>query len=145
MTISDVVMNPNMNLQRRNPPADEAALKEFLSRCQFKLPNDYIQLIHSINGAEGELAISPGWFQLWPVEEILSLNQSYAVAEFHPDFFGFGSSGGGVMFAFKVDAAGSSKVFGIPFDSIDPNDIRVVANDFLTFANAMGYPWSDDA
>ena len=145
MTISEVLKNPNLNLQRRNPPADEAALKEFLFNCRFTLPNDYVQLIRSTNGAEGELSISPGWFQLWPFEEILHLNQRYAVAEFHPGYFGFGSSGGGVMFAFKVDATESSTVFGVPFDSIDPDDIRIVAKDFLTFANAMGYPWRDDA
>ena len=98
-----------------------------------------------MNGAEGELSISPGWFQLWPIEEILGLNQSYAVAEFHPEYFGFGSSGGGVMFAFKVDAAESSRVFGIPFDSIDPKDIRVVAETFVAFAKAMGYPSPNDA
>ena len=140
-----MLKNPNLNLQRRNPPPDEAALKELLSICQFTLPNDYVQLIRSINGAEGELSISPGWFQLWPVEEILHLNQSYAVAEFHSAYFGFGSSGGGVMFAFKVVATESSTVFGVPLDSIDPNDILIVAKDFLTFANAMGYPWGDDA
>jgi hypothetical protein len=132
-------------LRHRNRPADEVALQELLSQCRFNLPNDYIQLVRSINGAEGELAISPGWFQLWPVEEILRLNQSYAVAEFHPGYFGFGSSGGGVMFAFKGDASESSTVFCVPFDSIDPNDICVVAKDFLTFAYAMGYPWPDNA
>jgi hypothetical protein len=109
------------------------------------LPNDYVELIRSVNGAEGELSIDPGWFQLWPVEEVLNLNHSYAVAEFHPRYFGFGSSGGGVMFAFKRDAEDSSKVFGIPFDSIDPKDIRVGAETFVAFAEAMGYPSPNDA
>ena len=34
------------------------------------------------------------------------------------------------MFAFKLDADDSSRVFGIPFDSIDPRDVRVVAENF---------------
>ena len=145
MDTSEETSHEHSSLQRRNPLADELALREFLAKCPVKLPDDYVRLLRSTNGCEGELAIEPGWVQLWSTEDIFNLNQSYAVEEFHPGYFGFGSSGGGVMFAFNVHSAQSSAVFGIPFDSIDPDDIVVVANDFSTFARAMGYPWTADA
>ena len=133
------------NLQRRNYPAGDAAFREFLAKCSFDLPEDYLGFIRSVNGAEGELAIDPWWFQLWPIEDVLKHNEGYQVETFHPTYFGFGSSGGGVMFAFKQDAVEPSTVFGIPFDSIDPNDIQIVAETFVAFTNAMGYSSRDDA
>ena len=92
-----------------------------------------------------EMNNDTGWFQLWPIEDVLQLNESYQVEQFHPNYFGFGSSGGGVMFAFKRNASESSTVFGIPFDSIDANDIVVVAETFVVFKNAMGYSSPGDA
>ena len=145
MTISELLATDDRNLQCRNAPANEIVLQEFLSKCSFNPPHDYVEFIRCVNGAEGELAIAPGWFQLWPIEDVLNLNESYKVEQFHPTCFGFGSSGGGVMFAFKRDAIEPSTVFGIPFDSIDPKDICVVADTFIAFANAMGYSSPDDA
>ncbi len=46
------------------------------------------------------------------------------------------------MFAFKL-AEPCSTVYGIPFDSIDPNDIDIVADDFLAFVRAMGHTWDE--
>ena len=53
---------------------------------------------------EGGLSVEPGWFQLWPPAEIERWNREYQVAEFAPEFLGFGSSGGGELLAF--DAGG---------------------------------------
>jgi len=145
MNISEVLANTGRNFLRRNPPARDSALQEFLSTCSFKLPSDYVDFIRCMNGGEGELAIDPWWFQLWQIEDVLKHNQSYQVEEFHPTYLGFGSSGGGEMFAFKQDAVEPSTVFGVPFDSIDPRDVYIVAKTFVAFASAMGYPSADDA
>lgn len=138
MTIHDVIRDPNSKWLEKNGPAEESVFKSFLSRSPQNLPHDYIEFIKNINGGEGDLAIEPGWFQLWRLQDVYTQNQGYQVGKYYPEYFCFGSSGGGVMFAFKKD--GSTAVYGIPFDSIDQEDIQIVAEDFLTFARAMGYP-----
>ena len=35
-----------------------------------------------------------GWFQLWPLADIYSLNDGYNVAEYAPELLGFGSDCG---------------------------------------------------
>ena len=74
--------------------------------------------------------------QLWVAEEVLTHNAGYEVGIWHPGHFGFGSSGGGVMFAFREGDA--DRVYGVPFDSRDPEDIYVVASTLREFAAALG-------
>ena len=45
------------------------------------------------------------------------------------------------MFAFKINETQAAKVYGIPFDSIDPEDIYIVSKDFIEFTEAMGGVW----
>ena len=68
-------------------------------------------------------------------------NAVYAMAELPPGYFAFGTSGGDVLIAFKVDTENDGEVlagaFGLP-DSISPEDVFCIAPDFLTFAKALG-------
>ena len=72
---------------------------------------------------------------------MIETNIGYEMEEFHLGYFGFGSSLGGIMFAFKINETQATKVYGIPFDSIDPEDIYIVSKDFIEFAEAMGGVW----
>jgi hypothetical protein len=64
----------------------------------------------------------------------------YREAEFHPQYWGFGSSGEGVMLSFIASSNKEPTVFGVPFDSIDPNDVYIVAESFRDFVLALGKP-----
>lgn len=107
------------------------------------LPAEYLELLRAANGLEGELGISPGWIQLWCAEDVLAMNNDYEVEQWHPGFFGFGSSGGGVMFSFSTEAGVDSPVFGVPFDSTSPEDVVIVAPSFADFAQAIGREWQE--
>jgi hypothetical protein len=120
------------------PAASEQEIGTMASESAIPLPLEYVELLQCVNGGEAELAIDPGWFQLWSTREVGEYNRGYEVSRWHPGFQGFGSSGGGVMFAFKRDAKPESKVFGVPFDSIDPEDVTVIANDLTELVQAIG-------
>jgi hypothetical protein len=126
--------------QSHEAPANAADIEALTKACLFALPPEYLELLRITNGGEGELAIAPWWFQIWPVQEVSVHNDGYKIAEYHPGFWGFGSSGGGVLLAFSTAGGGSSAVFGVPFDSVDPRDTFVVAKDMRAFLSALGRP-----
>jgi hypothetical protein len=99
------------------------------------LPADYLAFLRLSNGGEGELGVEPGWFQLWPAEEVASLNRDYAVAEFLPAHIGFGSDGGGELLAF----APQGEVVAVPFIPMDASEARVLATSFRQLAALFGH------
>ena len=123
---------------QREPPAEEHELQKLIEQCGIELPNAYLDLLRYSNGGEGELGIEPGWFQLWPVEEVIELNQSYEVQTNLPGFWGFGSNSGGELLAFDVRRSTPFKVFMIPLIPMDEKAAVKIADDFESFACAMG-------
>ena len=122
----------------QEPAASEQEVRTLASESAIPLPSEYLELLQCVNGGEAQLTIDPWWFQVWPTYEVRENNRGYEVAHWHPGYHGFGSSGGGVMFAFKKDAVPQSKVFGVPFDSIDPEDVYVIASDLADLVKAIG-------
>jgi hypothetical protein len=118
--------------------AHEQETRTVASEAAIPLPSEYVELLQCVNGGEAQLTIDPWWLQLWSTREVGEHNRGYEVAQWHPGYHGFGSSGGGVMFAFKKDSMPESKVFGVPFDSIDPEDVYVIANDLTELVKAIG-------
>ena len=58
------------------------------------LPSEYLELLRLNNGGEGELALSPLWFQLFDVTSAIALaTDDFYKAEF-PNIFFFGGNGG---------------------------------------------------
>src|SRR5947209_6466533 len=97
MDVEPVLRDGLRGWQHREPPASATALRELAEAAPVPLPDEYAALLRFSNGGEGQLAVEPGWFQLWSAEEVLELNRDYGVNEFLPGFFGFGSSGGGEL------------------------------------------------
>ena len=124
----------------RLPPASQAALQKLRAECGVELPEAYLLLLGSSNGGEGELAVEPGWFQLWQAEGVLELNASYEVAEHAPGFFLFGSSGGGELLALDLRGEQPWKVVMLPAIPLEADQAVVVAEDFTGFIRAMGFP-----
>ncbi len=131
------IVEPNLSLWRFNvAPATDAEIASLSAASPFPLPREFIELLRVSNGGEGWLAIRPWYFQLWSSTEIPLHNAGYETQKYFPEYIGFGSSGGGTMFAFHKDAG--LKVFGIPFDTIDHRDIETVTESLIDFAHAMG-------
>jgi hypothetical protein len=130
--LEQVVHDPSA-VWNRHPPAearDVEALREELPA----LPESFLAFLRLSNGGEGELADEPGWFQLWPAEEVVSRNRDYGVDEFLPGFIGFGSDGGGELLAF----APNREVVMVPFILMDSAAAREMARDFRSLAGAFG-------
>ena len=137
MTVSDIV-NDLAGDWTRKPPAEELAIRNLLAGCKQTLPGDYLSFLRLSNGGEGELSIKPWWFQMWPAEELVQTNHDYNVQESIPGFIGFGSSGGGELFAFDTRTAQPWRVYMIPFITMQKEDAIEVADSFITFLLAMG-------
>ena len=96
-------------------------------------PTDYVSYFAGDGPKEGGLVVEPGWFQLWPLDEVEQWNRDYQVQEFAPGFFGFGSSGGGELLAF--DAAG--RVVMIPLIGMSPDGARPVGDSWNQFVERI--------
>jgi hypothetical protein len=97
------------------------------------LPEAHVVYMQSGRPVEGELSVDPGWFQLWPVDQLDDLNQGYRVAEWLPGFRGFGSNGGGELLAFDSE----DRVVMVPFILMDEKESRLVAESWADFETKM--------
>ena len=98
-----------------------------------KLPIQYVEYLKGEGLKEGALRIDPGWFQLWPLDELKHWNQEYQVSEYAPGFLGFGSSGGGELLAFDSDG----RVVMIPMIGMSADMARPVANSWSAFVELI--------
>jgi hypothetical protein len=119
-------------------PASEGAIRQLIVNAGIELPSDYIAFLSKSNGGEGELGVEPGWFRIWEAEETLANNADYSTDKYVPEFFAFGSSGGGEMFAFDLREGHGGEVVMIPFVPMNIKDARKVARNFTEFASWFG-------
>jgi hypothetical protein len=122
----------------REESANPEAINTLASKSGLNLPKDYLDFLSLSNGGEGELPVDPYWFQIWSAENVLEHNEGYQVAQFLPDFFAFGSNGGGEMFAFDTRKDGAWPVYMIPFVPMEEAGAKKVASDFLSLAQLFG-------
>ena len=97
------------------------------------LPAAYVDYFASNGLNEGALAVEPGWFQLWQIDEVEQWNRDYDVSEFAPGFLGFGSSGGGELLAFDP----AERVVMLPMVGMSPSVAVPVADSWSEFINKM--------
>jgi len=141
MTVSEHIRDTTANWQRAKP-AGADVIQRLAAEVGLELPQDYLVFLGYSNGGEGLLGVEPGWFQIWPAEQVVELNESYAIKEFLPVFFGFGSSGGGELFAFDIRACVPWPVVMVPFDCLQPNLAKPVVPDFGKLVQHLGRPIS---
>lgn len=132
MTLEQLVHDSSAEWTREGP-ADRRAIEQ-LAAALPALPVDYLAFLRLSNGGEGELGVEPGWFQLWPAEDVPSLNRDYAIPEFLPAYIGFGSSGGGELLAF----APTGEIVMVPFIPMNTSEARVIAASFRQLAALFG-------
>lgn len=128
----------------REPPADERAIEAFVEQSGLDLPPDYLDFLRFSNGGEGHINVEPGWFNIWPAEEVVETNQFFELEEELPDFFGFGSNAGGEMLAFDMRSGQPWPVVMVPFGALEAEFAIKIADDFLSFADAIGRRMKDD-
>jgi hypothetical protein len=113
-----------------NSPAHRAEIERVQENLRFRLPTSYVQFMLGKNGGEG--FVGQSYLVLWKMEELISKNIVYHVAEFVPELFLFGSNGGGEAFGFDTRSE-VCEIVSIPFVAMDLHDAKIVAADFAAF------------
>jgi len=142
MNLSDILKDASAKWDRE-VPANPESIRNLVAESKIELPEEYLTLLLYSNGGEGELAIEPGWFQLWPAEKVMEMNRLYEVERNIPGFFGFGSNGGGEMLAFDTRTGKPWKVVMLPFVPMVAEHSAGIAEDFGVFVQAMGHEFKD--
>ena len=130
-----------VSVWRRGAPAAPTAVDALAQRYP-GLPAAYLAFLRVEDGSEGDLAVEPGWIQLWPAAEVGELNDGYEVAASLPGFVGFGSNGGGELLAFDTRAA-PWRVCMVPFVPMGAAEALEIAADFTALACGFGVPAPD--
>jgi hypothetical protein len=88
------------NIVRNEVGASDASIDALQKLAEFKLPQDYIDLMKGFNGGEGEVGEN-GWICLFPIEDLLATNKDYALLmEQIPNYFLFGKDAADTGYAF---------------------------------------------
>ena len=122
----------------RCEPASLDSIQHLVDSAALEFPEEYLAFLAYSNGGGGELGVNPGWFQLWPAEEVVDLNQGYEVEMNIPGFFGFGSNGGGELLAFDARQGRPWPIVMVPFIPMRVEEAIVIADDFAAFILAIG-------
>jgi len=77
--------------------------------------------------------IDPGYLILWKAEEVNQSNRDYEVSRWAPEFWGFGSNGGGELMAFDFRRRDAPKICMIPMIGMEPEAAIEVAPNFESF------------
>ncbi|WP_286862463.1 MULTISPECIES: SMI1/KNR4 family protein [Sphingobacterium] len=94
----------------RNIAPIKQEVENFLKQIDFKLPEGFIESFKDSNGAD--ISSDENYIVLWALTDMIQLNRDYNVDEYAPDFFIFGSDGGGTAYAVKKS---TSDIYEIPF------------------------------
>ena len=80
-----------------------------------------------------ELDVSPWICEFWPLEQVASLNEQYEVPSNAPGYLGFGTSGGGEMYAFSPRGA----IVCLAFVGMSPREELQVAASWAAFREML--------
>lgn len=108
----------------------EDKIKDIEEKFKITLPKDYIEYISENNGFAGIL--NEEYYDLWKLEDIISLNEEYEVQEFFPNLIYFGPNGGDEAYAF--DKSNNMCIVSVPFIGNEVDKI-IITNNFCEFIN----------
>lgn len=116
----------------KNDPPSKKEIDTFLKAIKFKLPEGFIEFFKTSNGADidGE----EEYVMLWALTEMIELNTGYNVEEYAPEFFIFGSDGGGTAFAIERK---TGHIFDMPFIGMSKEEATFKCNTFDEFLEGI--------
>lgn len=110
-------------------PVTMNELDEVQKSLGINLPEQYANFMLLSNGYEG--LIGNSYVVIWKIEDLVGLNDGYAVKEFSPHLIIFGSDGGGEAYAF--DTTKEMQIVNAPFIGLGLEDEKVIAKVFNEF------------
>jgi SMI1 / KNR4 family (SUKH-1) len=112
----------------KNPPADPNEIAKFTTSIGFSLSAGFIDFYKETDGAS---FLSDNFYvNIWPVTQLIDLNEGYDVNNYIPEFFLFGSDGGGNAFGIEKK---TGAVFEIPFIVMSSEDAIFISGSFNEF------------
>ena len=106
------------------------------------LPDDYVQFISTHDGAIGFVGHS--YVSLWPVADLISLNEEHEILEYVPQLFAFGSDGGNELYCFDL-RYDSMPVVQVPMIGMAKDTIEHCASSFTEFLEWLEQQEIDDS
>jgi hypothetical protein len=123
---------------QRERPAESPAILSLRENSPVRLPQDYLDFLACSNGGCGALPVSPLWFVLWRAEEVLERNKGYQRDEFYPDLFLIGSSGGGCLIGFELEANEAGAVVSMDWLDSQRECVDHLGDSFTDCARLFG-------
>lgn len=117
-----------MKTVEKNPAPKDADIEFFLNNVSVRLPEGFISFYKESNGAY--ITSEDSLTQLWPLTELIQLNEDYGVDEFAPEFFLFGGDGGGTAYAVEKL---TGEIFEMPFIGMCKEEAVFIAETFDDF------------
>lgn len=117
-----------------NPPASPDEIETAQRQLKFRLPKSYIDFMLAKNGGEG--FVGKTYFVLWKIDDLISMNAAYHVAEFAPGLFLFGSNGADEAFGFDIRFE-TCAIVSVPFVGMNLQTAKPAAPDFKAFLLAL--------
>ena len=112
------------------PPASQEQIKMIEKKLGVALPTQYIDFLLHSNGYEG--IVGKSYLVLWKIENLVMLNEEYAVNEFAPYLVLIGSDGGGEAYAFDTRMNGFP-IINTPFIGLGLEEETIIGNSFSEF------------
>ena len=117
-----------MTIINKNTPPVVEDIEKFLKNITFNLPEGFMDFFKTTNGAD--IDTGRNYLVLWPLTEMLKLNEEYNVAIYAPEFFVFGSDGGDIAYAIQKN---TGNIFEIPFIGMSKKQAVFKYNTFTEF------------
>lgn len=118
-----------------NDPATESAIADLERAAGFQLPLAYRELMLRSNGLEGFMG-EYHYLVLWPIEQVVELNDAYSVSEFAPGLLLIGSDGGDTGYAFDTRMEGLPLV-EVPFIGMSLDEAKPKGSSFADFLKKL--------
>jgi hypothetical protein len=114
----------------KKAPATTEALSRLKAGVPYPLPDDYIDLLRSLDGGEG--FIGEQFVRFYSVDEVLMVRQVLGDAQLASEFVIIGSDGGGEALAYDRREV-PARLVTLGFIPLDPDFVEVVASSLAEY------------
>lgn len=116
----------------KNPPPSSQELQDFQRDVNFHLPQGFISFYEVSNGAT--IQGNESYAELWTLSSMIESNLDYDVDTYAPEFFLFGSDGGGNAFAIERN---TGHLYEMPFIGMSKEEAVFRSASFSDFLNGF--------
>jgi hypothetical protein len=121
-----------MSTIKKKTPTSSEEIEDFLKYIKFELPVGFIEFFRQSNGAE--IFNGTDYIILWPVTDMIKLNEDYNINEYADGFFLFGSDGGDTAYSIEKR---TGFIFDMPFIGMSNKDAVFICKTFTQLLESV--------